>query len=203
MFRPYSYRFFEDGGFPSSFDHEGAAAVFNTDFRVWLRYEQLAKSTMVTAEEKTLLVLDLCYSAQPETIPADILIKQAIWFHGCDFIDRSDIFNGKGMQAFKSIYQERLKKQQKRRQDKGPDYDFFWDATVLWGSFMSAYNIDLFRVDLHWWAFVGLVNELPEQCGFQCLRRLRAAEPQDAPMDKRTDLRLSQALAAVPKDGVL
>lgn len=197
--RPAAYRFFEGGGFPSALRCRSLTAKFKTSFRVWLRYGQLLKSEKITDEERMGLALDLCFESVDEGYPTAALASGMSWFHSGDDLGRVELLTGKGMDAHKKYFEDRLEKETQ----KGPAFDSFWDAGTLWGSFRAAFEIDLFTADPHWWAFLALSAELPENCGVRRLAALRARNPMDVDAKSRSDLYLDKLLVSLPRGGVL
>lgn len=135
-------------------------------------------------------------------MPAPVLMAAISWFHSLDSLDRVSVLDRPGMKAFKDYFHKRHHQTQKRA-EKACEYDLFWDAALVWGSFKKAYSLDLFTADLHWWAFMALLEELPEDCGFVRLCHMRRKDPGEAPQNMRSELRLSQILNGVPEGGIL
>jgi len=52
-------------------------------------------------------------------------------------------------------------------------YSFTRDGGLVYSAFCGQYGIDLARDELHWWAFLSLLNDLPPKCQFYQLLYLR------------------------------
>jgi len=193
-FSPVNYRFFGREGFPEQMRCDGYSAVFDTDFRTWLKYEKIVLSDRVSDNEKVELALKFCFKSYDEQIDIKYLTQGAYWFYSKDFINNEHIFDDPGLINQKQQYELNFKNKGKK-----VSFDFFWDAQTLWGSFIATYGLDLFKADLHWWAFLEMVNHLPDNCCFNNLRRLREAKRADVPEAQRSDLNIRQYLVSIPK----
>jgi len=195
-FLPVNYRFFGREGFPEQMRCDGYSAIFDTDFRTWLKYEKIVRSDRILDNEKVELALKCCFKSYDKQIDIKYLTQGAYWFYSRDFIDKEYLLEPLHMKEHKRVYDNKVKAQEN---NKIKEFDFFWDAQTLWGSFMAAYGLDLFRADLHWWAFLEMVNHLPDNCCFNNLRRLREAKRADVPEAQRSDLNIRQYLVSIPK----
>ena len=200
---PFAYRFFRGEGYPDSVVNEGLRAVFRTDFRVWLEYDQALRSEFLADQERAGLVMSRCYEAIPEGFPPGRLIEGAVWFYGADHISREPLLEAPEYAAFKSVLEDRLEKDAKTAEQWGQEFSLFWDAQTIRSSFLAHHKIDLFKAALHWWDFLGLLAELPEGCRLNRVRHLRAMKVDDAPKEARTDLRIDKMLLRVPDQGIV
>lgn len=147
---PHGHRFFEGGGFPDSY---GGAAL-KTDFRVWLRYRAMARREDLGEKYKALAAVRLCYAAIPEGTEPGTLMDGISWFDRCGEDDRIGL-----LRLPKSVLDD-LRRENERRSKEPATMDYFWDYREIWASFRAQFNIDLYREDLHWWAFQGLMGAL-------------------------------------------
>ena len=199
IYHPFEYRFFEGGDFPGTITCDDLTAKLKTDFRVWLRYDQLMQAKKITDEERFSLALKLCVEKADAGIPSEILGLGLVRFYERDLPDQSRIFEQPGKQNHKALYEKRLKAAAK----KGPGFSLFWDTHEIWSGFAAFFNIDLFRVDMHWWKFLGYLDELPDESRLKGLMKLRMTDIQDVDKKFREDLIISQHLASLPEGGIL
>ena len=83
-----------------------------------------------------------------------------------------------------------------------PDMDYEQDFDYIKASFMSDYQIDLEKTDMHWWSFVNLMNglsnsELGNCCILNKIRNLRnfdVSEIKDA-KEREKILKAKQSVA--------
>ena len=203
-FRPFEYRYFEGGNFPATLDYDGLKAKLKTSFRVWLRFDQLiqADAKKISDRERLDLALELCVEEMDYNFPLAKLMEGIVWFHGADANNRSWIFDKPKLAKQKSLYEKIIEGQGNKKKA----LNFFWDATAIWSAFMSAFNIDLFKADLHWWAFLALMAELPENCTINGLMRQRTQEIiKDKTIDEKDkgEMIVRQHLVSLPKGGIL
>ena len=122
---------------PESVEIDGEIYFLNTDFKVWMKIEQLLNKRTESALFKALC---LCF----KRLPPDALKALSAM---TDFL----MCGKKAKQGSKKT--ERL-------------YDFDLDSGLILSSFLSAYNIDLRKTSMHWYVFVNLISSLPENTVF-------------------------------------
>lgn len=199
-YHPFAYRFFEGGTFPATITYEDLTATLNTSFRVWLKFEQLLQSKTLTDKERILFAFNLCVEKVDDNFPIDILNRGILWFHSADIMDRSWLFDHPKRKKHKILYD----KMKEEAANKKPGLSLFWDTGAIWSSFMSAFGIDLFKLDLHWWAFLALINELPDGCALNRLIRQRTKDIKEIKDQKdQGEFLVRQYLASIPSGGVL
>jgi hypothetical protein len=77
-----------------------------------------------------------------------------------------------------------------------PKMDLFWDFKEVWGSFISAYGIDLYtEQNLHWWGFMSLLHGLGPDTPLGRLIQCRENDGKKK-VDNRT--LIAAKLAAIP-----
>lgn len=108
----------------------------NTDFRVWLRAEELLKEDK---EEKNIAqLLTLCYIDLPPTL------SEAI----CGIAD---------------FYMMGQVGEEKKGTTKTAVIDFEYDAKYIMAAFWSEYQIDLHTAKMHWHDFLTLLQSISEE----------------------------------------
>ena len=83
----------------------------------------------------------------------------------------------------------------------GRVYDFEQDAEAISSSFLTYYNIDLSKVDLHWWEFRRLLFNLPHESNFMQRIMYRTADLSKLNSVQRKHFKKMRAIYAI-KDGV-
>ena len=198
ILHPAGYRYFEGGDFPNSFECDGKKVTLKTSFRDWLKFDQLIQAENLSDEERMSLALVLCVADIDAGFPYARITEGLVWFHGADANDRARLFDLKRNEAHKRKYESILAK----RAGKKKSLSLFWDTHAIWSSFMAAFGIDLFRADLHWWGFLNLLGELPENSRISQLIRRRSTDPNDIVRESRDEFVIEQKLSAVPVGGV-
>lgn len=70
---------------------------------------------------------------------------------------------------------------------EGQLMDFEQDSGRIYASFLQAYNIDLFEVELHWHKFLILLQNLPEWTTLSKVISIRAYKGDDEELNKLKD----------------
>lgn len=128
-----------EGGLPDAID---GVAIY-PDYRNMIRLEQILADDRLTDYEKTALGVHQLFEELPT---GGILraVERLEWFYlrGRTREDAAAKRAGNGRQA----------------------YDLTYDAACIYAGFRQAYGIDLIQAPfLHWWAFLALLENLPEE----------------------------------------
>ena len=180
-----NYRFFEGGSFPNSYE----GFTFKTDFRAWLRYEHLARYELIEDAEKIAMATNLCYQAIPKGASSAKIVEGLQWFYQCGESERLELLE---------LPERLLEDARRQSKESKRDYDVFWDFKHVWASFKGQFGIDLYRDDLHWWAYVALFGELSGETSINNLKRLRNMKMADVPLQNRQAWRMNQYFSALP-----
>lgn len=123
----------------------------NTDFRIALRCDEVIRDSSIGEYEKYLAVIYM------------LLGEDAL----NDYDNHNYMFEllVKYLRCGKEINQD--------TQDKEPSMDFKQDIGYIKASFMSDYNIDLDKKEMHWWQFYDLLQGLTENCILNRVRTIR------------------------------
>lgn len=131
---------------PTSFSIDGKKYEFNYDFRTSILFCLLMQDTELTEEQKILQGLQLYYPVIPSNI--EEAYNKILYFYS----------RGKEIEDNKKVKQgKRIFKRNNNRA-----YDFEIDADLIFSAFMTQYNINLNRDNLHWWEFMSLFNSLKD-----------------------------------------
>jgi len=124
---------------PEAVTVSGSLIPIKTDFRIWIRFENLMRDKNIPAADKIKYARDLCYIKPPAEILAGVraLIR---------FYTRGDVEGETADSAAGT--------------NKPARFDFGCDADYIFAAFYSQYKIDLTGVTMHWWKFRALLGSL-------------------------------------------
>lgn len=126
--------------FPNAVVVNGKSYPVETDFREWIRFQELVDDDTVPWQIKCRLLLRW-YTKQ---VPPDI--ESAIYALG-EFL----------------ICKKEEEHEDERQGPAEPVFSFTEDAGCIYAAFREAYGIDLQKVTyMHWWEFRALFDWLPE-----------------------------------------
>lgn len=127
------------------------------DFRNMIRFALIMEDETLNSMEKAYRGVQQLFSELPE---GDLrrALELLIWFYNCGRPLAEEAQDG-GVNDGKPS--ERA-------------FDYNVDAARIYASFLQTYGIDLIEVDfLHWWAFVALLENLPEDTAFMKVVQVR------------------------------
>ena len=125
----------------------------NTDFKCGIKISLALDDWQLGDEERVLTALSLLYG---EGIPDDmnIALDGLRWFLTC------------GKEADKASYSDidDVDNAKESVNVKGDDisFDFEVDASNIYAAFLKNYNIDLTKIDMHWFQFIALFSNLKD-----------------------------------------
>ena len=131
---------------PTKFEIDRKEYEINYDFRTSILFCLLMQDVELTEEEKILQGLQLYYPVIPSNI--EEAYEKILYFYSRG----NDIEDNKKVKQGKRIF--------KRNNNRA--YDFEVDANLIFSAFMTQYNINLNRDNLHWWEFMSLFNSLKD-----------------------------------------
>ena len=138
----------------------------NTDFRVAIKCNEIAKDDSISDYERALAIIYKLFGKEGLDHPEDYeqLLEKAQIFLSCN-------------KPIEDI-------------DKEPDMDYSKDMDYIETSFMSDYHISLSQEKMHWWKFYNLINglsnsELGNCCILNTIRNLRNFDETQIKDDKR------------------
>lgn len=132
---------------PDMVEINGELYPIRSDFRTSILFELMMSDPKLNESQKILGALNLYYERLPEDIQSmPSALKTAISFYNLGKeINKKDSSNSDESSELKRKF-----------------YSFEHDSEYIYTSFLTAYGIDLAEVDLHWWKFRTLFNNLPE-----------------------------------------
>lgn len=130
---------------PKTVNVNGQEFGINSDFRVFILFEQILKDYELSKEDKIKKCLSLFYKEKPSNLVE--AIEQMFKFYSMDF-----------MNDFYTSNKSKVSKKNKKL------YDWDFDQAYIYAAFLSQYRIDLQEVAyLHWWKFRFLFMGLDEE----------------------------------------
>ena len=159
------HRFFEGGKLPDAYEADGMRVALKTDFRVWLKYEQLRGNyESLTNEDVAGILIRICFingkffSASNNF---DFFMKAIAWFHSCADSERTSRIR------ITDIMRETMGNQPRLICP-------FWDYKTVWDSFKQQYDICLYKIStIHWWEFLRLLHGLNADTPYAMRRHMR------------------------------
>ena len=156
--------------YPEYAEVGGIRYKINTDYRVALRCFEVVNDTDICDEERALAVIYLLFG----DVPMDKLE---------DFLRIAGDYLRCGEKAEAQASNER-------------DMDFTEDAKYISASFMSDYQIDLSRTDMHFWQYIHLIQGFTEKSVMSRVREIRNYDLSET-KDPKTRDKILKAKAAV------
>ena len=165
-----------EGSLPDSID----GVPIYPDYRNMIRFEQILEDDTLTDEQKTLLAAAQLF----DRLPPGGIARAA---------DRLQWFYRRGAEGSGAQPGSRARA-----------WDLTVDAGCIYAAFLQAYGIDLVRAPfLHWWAFLDLLENLPEHTLMaqkMQLRTMNLSEIKDAKLRERYK-KLQRQAALPPRRG--
>lgn len=152
-------------GLPKTINVNGKEIAINTDFRVWIRYEEIMLDEDKEAEKQIMEVLNTCLVDDFTMTRLDDLEK---------LFDELMCFYGLGEKIKNEKEADRDEEKDSDFSEKNKIYSYEHDWSYIYSAFMECYNINLFTVNLHWWEFKALFNGLNDKCRFSKIMSFRS-----------------------------
>ena len=163
-----------EGGLPESID----GVPIYADYRNMIRFEQILDDDTLSDTVKTALGVRQLFDELP---PGGL--ERAV--------DRLQWFYSRG--------KEPGREDAPRGKKAVRAYDLIYDAPCVYAAFQQAYQIDLIEIPyLHWWAFLALLENLPDSTAMAQRMQLRAMD-----VDKIKDKKMREHYKALQKQVAL
>ena len=124
----------------------------NTNFKVWLKINEIMNSDFLSDSEKTLNIIPLAYKNALPPSMEDAL---------------------SGIIDFYSMHTKKTSSPQKEI------FSFENDAPFIFSAFYKEYKVDLFESNMHWWKFKVLFDSLGEDNIFGKIVKYRTVNLSD------------------------
>ena len=150
---------------PNTIDVNGRKVAINTDFRTWIKYEEIMLKEDEKAQSQVLEAIDACLVEDFTMTNLDeleVLFDGFLWFYSL----------GKKTDGINKIKEEDEKESEFT--NSSLVYSFEHDWAYIYSAFMECYNINLFTANLHWWEFKALFEGLNQKCLFSRIMSFRS-----------------------------
>ena len=155
--------------YPEYAEIAGKRYKINTDYRVALRCFEVIEDDSICDEERALAVVYLLFGVIPTTDLEDFL-RIAGDYLRCG--------------------------EKENNQTAERDMDFNADEKYIAASFMSDYQIDLSRTDMHFWQYIHLIQGFTERSVMSRVREIRNYDLEEL-KDPKTRAKMVKAKEAV------
>ena len=170
--------------YPEYVEINGKKYKINTDFRVAIECNEIAKDDSKEDIERVFAIIYKLYGKEglEDLDNHNELMEYAKKFLSC----------GKGLQD----------------NDEKPDMDYVEDMDYIEASFMSDYQIDLSSNEMHWWKFNKLIgglsnSEMGNCCVLNRIRNLRNYDLRSiTDLKEREKMRKAKEMVALKKDKI-
>lgn len=125
---------------PDSADIDGISYVLKTDFKSSLNTMLAFEDNSLTAEEKSMVLLQNLFEEIPPNLVEAMKVGQWFLNAGNSEEDEND--------------------------DSPKLYSFSQDASLIFAAFRNTHGIDLQEVSMHWWKFLALFMDLGTTTAF-------------------------------------
>lgn len=169
---------------PSYIEIDGKKYEINTDFRIWIKFQEIMESGIFKPNEKIVLAILNCFtSAKCKSLPPDS--QKTIDALFCFFGGKSNNDGEKQNSKFsKKIF------------------DFTKDADYILSAFYQEYGIDLTVCNMHWYKFLALLNGLTDRTRFVKILEYRSIDPDGIKDEKKRNFyRKMKKIYALSQDG--
>ena len=156
--------------YPEYAEVAGKRYKINTDYRVALRCFEVIEDDTICDEERALAVIYLLFGEIP-TSDLEEFLRIAGNYLRCGEKEETQASSEK-------------------------DMDFIADEKYIVASFMSDYQIDLSRVNMHFWQYIQLIQGFTERCVMSRVREIRNYDLEEL-KDPKTRAKMVKAKEAV------
>lgn len=145
---------------PEYAEVKGKRYKINTDYRVILRCNSIARDESIGDYERALAIIYLLYGDEglEDKENLEELLKIGFKFISMGKDEEND--------------------------EQEIDMDFEQDFSLIKASFMSDYGIDLNNTNMHWWDFYNYLNGLTDKCILNRVREIRTYDLKDVSDEK-------------------
>lgn len=146
---------FITSGLPGFIQIAGVLVPINTDYRKYIQFETAFFDNNLLPEDKIAILFENALGNQ-NVLPTNEVIEILLLFYRCG--------------------EPVLHKRSTQKRNSDLPYCFEADAARIFSAFLHDYNINLTKVNLHWWEFRALFNSLSEQTEFVKILQYRCVE---------------------------
>lgn len=160
--------------YPECAEVNGIQYKINTDYRVALRCFEAIENPDISDEERTLAVIYLLFGDVPLEHLEEFLRIAGVYL--------------------------RCGETQEAQASNERDMDFLADEKYIIASFMSDYQIDISKVDMHFWQYIQLIQGFTERSVMSRVREIRNYDMSELKDPKsRSKMAKAKESVALPK----
>ena len=156
--------------YPEYAEVNGKRYKINTDYRVALRCFEVIEDESICDEERALAVIYLLFGEVPTSNIEDFLRIAGNYL--------------------------RCGEKEETQAPSEKDMDFIADEKYIVASFMSDYQIDLSRANMHFWQYIQLIQGFTERSVMSRVREIRNYDLEEL-KDPKTRAKMAKAKEAV------
>ena len=144
----------------------------NTDFRVWITFEEKFEELKNGSKEAFVEICKLCFKiddVEPFKLPPTWLdTAKALFAFYCGYDDIEELKDKRN----EAEDEEDARSMQKSQRI----YSFSFDAEYIYAAFLQQYGIDLTETNMHWWKFKALFSALTSETKMHEIMGIRAVD---------------------------
>ncbi len=183
------------------YDNDEKIYQLNTDFRVWIEFDELLGELKGHSMDAFVKACDICFykgiGGQHHSLPPTWLETLRVLFaFYC------------GMRNVSELESKQSKKSAEDIEDDSEDSDtkaekqifsYEYDADYIYAAFVQQYGIDLTECNLHWWKFKALFAGLTNNTKIREIMEIRATDiSQIKDKERRAHIMTLQEIYALP-----
>ncbi len=131
---------------PETIEIDGVPYSINTDYRVWIQFSRIAFKNEQKSAVSFAKIIVLIFGENEKCPP----------------------LNAKTMKALVNFFapEKNAKQSTSEPSSRKKQFDYDFDAGLIYAAFRQQYGIDLTKVDMHWWLFKALFESLSDETHF-------------------------------------
>ena len=149
---------------------DGVRYGINTDFRIWMEFDEIIHQAELSVKDKMMMIFMLCFDKKR-----------------CPFFPEDP---KKAMDCLCKFYSIENRKipMSKKEENAKKAFCFSQDSGYIYSAFLTQYGIDLLNIPyLHWHVFMALFNGLDGNCKLMKIIRWRLCDLSDVQDAKKRD----------------
>ena len=173
----------------------------NTDFRVWIEFEELFDELRENSQEAFYKAVKLCFSfpdGKVLTLPKTWIDTLKVMF--AFYSGKEDISDLKEKEQKNNVKDDEDDADEELIDEKSTQiYSYEHDAEYLYAAFLQQYGIDLTECNMHWWKFKALFTGLTSSTKMREIMEIRATDlSQIKDKERRAHMMKLQDIYALP-----
>ncbi len=165
----------KDNPLPDAITVDGIQYPINTDFRIWMRFDNIFENKQKsTTEELILNIIKMCFKKNENGIKTQLPPNFEKAVDGL-----LDFYTGSYSYTTQNKENEKTPKRV---------YSFEYDGDYIYAAFRAQYDIDILNIDyMHWWEFKAMFSALTDThkiCEIMSIRAMDLKSIDDKKMKK-------------------